>query len=421
MSDTVSVQRRMGELNVSPQFDSYSKVIIHVDEENAYEYGTDTGRTLEITNPFGSLQMCQDILARLQGYQYQPYEASEALIDPAAEVGDAINSPLIYGGIYSRSKTFGRLMKTDVSAPQDEELNHEYQFETPEQREFHRETDTLRASLMVTNESITAEVARATAAEGNLSSRLTQQADQIAAKVSQTGGNNSSFGWTLTASGFSLYSGNNEVLKCDSSGLTVAGNVAGTSGTIGGFTISASALYTNNMSTISSTQTNGVHLSSQGIKLGQNFMVDSAGNVTANNMVLNGTLNLGGTVITAATLAARTNSAYASTSAGGYCNTGAQFGYDFNNQFIYDSNLGSIRYRGSQFYANEIIANVGLRGNLYVTNSGGGGGAYRMPYYTSTRVLTGGYVDISYQTSTFTAWQFYPTYTTIKYLSAAGI
>ena len=329
MSDVIPVQRRISNLDVSPQFDSYSKVIIHVDDDTAYEWGTTTGRTLEIDNPFGSLQMCKDILQRLQGYQYQPYDADGALLNPAAEMGDAFSSLYVYGGIYTRSKTFGRLMKADVSAPQDEEINHEYQYESPETREFKRETADLRASLIITNNAITAEVTRATTAEGTLSSQISQQATQIAAKVSQTGGNNASFGWTLTASGFSLYSGNTEVMKCDKNGLVVKGNIAGSTGTIGGFTIGSSALYTNNMSSMSSTQTTGVHLSASGIKLGQNFRVDSSGNLTCANATITGSLNVGGQYITAAQLgqgayaayngAGNWNSAYTSTSAGGYC------------------------------------------------------------------------------------------------------
>lgn len=419
MSDSIAVLRRIGNLNVSPQFDSYSKVIIHVSDDTTYEYGTTTGRILEIDNPFGSEQMCRDLLQRLQGYQYQPYEADEALVDPAAEMGDALNSALVYGGIYTRSKTFGRLMKTDVSAPQDEEINHEYQYESPEQREFHRETDELRASLVVANDSITAEVARATAAEGTLSSLITQQATQIAAKVSQTGGSTSSFGWTLTASGFSLYSGNTEVLRCDSSGLTVSGNIAGSSGTIGGFTISSSALYTNNMSSMSSTQTTGVHLSPQGIKLGQRFSVDTSGNVTATNLTVN-TLNIGGTAVSAATLNSRANTAYSSVSSGGYCNGGAAAGYEYQSNFRYNSNLGALEYcGGSTLYAQYLASNLGYRGRVYITDANGGNGAYRTLYYRTTTVCTGGYVDVSYQTSTFTAWAFYPYTTQLTYLAAA--
>ena len=363
-NDVIPVQRKMTTLDISPQFDSYSKVIIHVDDNTAYEWGTNTGRTLEFDNPFGSLQMCKDVLARLQGYQYQPYEANGTLLDPAAEIGDALNSPLIYGGIYTRSKTFGRLMKADVSAPQDEEVNHEYKYESPEVREFKRETSDLRASLMVTNNAITAEVTRATTAEGTLSSQITAQATQIAAKVSQTGGNNSSFGWTLTANGFSLYSGGTEVMKCNSSGLTVAGNIAGSTGTIGGFTISSSALYTNNMSSMSSTQTTGVHLSGSGIKIGKNFKVDSGGNLTCSNATISGTLTIGGSTITAAQLQQGAMSAYNN---GGTWSTGAGYGYNYNYATSASSGQYPSYFKALSLYCNNLYSSE----NVFVMKDGG--------------------------------------------------
>ena len=419
-NDVIPVQRKMTTLDISPQFDSYSKVIIHVDDNTAYEWGTNTGRTLEFDNPFGSLQMCKDVLARLQGYQYQPYEANGTLLDPAAEIGDALNSPLIYGGIYTRSKTFGRLMKADVSAPQDEEVNHEYQYESPEVREFKRETSDLRASLMITNNAITAEVTRATTAEGTLSSQITAQATQIAAKVSQSGGDSSSFGWTLTASGFSLYSGGTEVMKCDNTGLTVKGNIAGTTGTIGGFTISASALYTNNMSSMSSTQTTGVHLSGSGIKIGQNFKVDSSGNLSCSNATITGTLNVGGSTITAAQLQQgalsaynnRSNwtSAYTSTSSGGYCYGAAS---SWNNAKTTSSSC-------DYFQANTIVG-----GTVAGRNGGTLGGQ------TSSQVVIKGYTISWKQQRVVTSvglnetWNSYaqqytysivPGYTTLYYL-----
>lgn len=444
----------MESLDASPQFDSYSKVVIHVADNVDYVAGTDTGRTLEIDNPFGTQQMANDILARLTGYQYQPYTSNGTIINPAAEMGDAVSSPLIYGGIYTRSKTFGRLMKADVSAPQDEDIDHEYQYESPEYREFKRQTSDLRASLVITNNaitsevtarqnadnnlssritqnanSITSEVTRATQAEGTLSSRITQNANNISAKVSSTGGNNSSFGWTLTASGFSLYSGNKEVMKCDKNGLVVKGNIAGSTGTIGGFTIGSSALYTNNMSSMSSTQTTGVLLSSQGIKLGKNFKVDSSGNLTCTNATISGTLTVGGQTITAAQLQQGALSAYngaggwnatSSTvsSNGGYWSGGAAGGYEYQNNFVYDGNLGALRYKGSILYANEFRTNIGFNGRFWVTDAYGNG-AYRTLYTRQQTVCVGGECYISYQTSTFTGWAFRPYTTTITYVAAS--
>lgn len=307
MSDIVNLQRRVSEVNVSPQFQNYSKIIIHVSDETSYEVGNDTGRTLEITNPFGTQEMAENILSSLSGYQYQPYTADGALLDPAAEVGDAVNVRGAYGGIYTREKTFGRLMKSDVSAPQDEEINHEYTYESPERREFKRSIDEVKASLIIAN-------------------------DRIDASVTRTGGNEESFGWSLQSDAHRWYANGQEVMAVTASGLTVKGVVEATSGKIGGFNITASSLW-NNLSSFGGSQSSGVYIGTNGIQLGQRFKVDTSGNVTATRLTVD-TLYIGGTAVSAATLNSRANSAYTSTSSGGYCYNGATYGMSYNKATV---------------------------------------------------------------------------------------
>lgn len=367
MSDLIELGSKVSTVDVSPAFDAYSKVIIHISDDTQVVAGNDSGRTLEIDNPFGTQAMADQMLASLNGFQYSPYVASGALLDPAAEIGDALNTETSYGGIYTRSRNFGRLMKADVSAPTDEEIDHEYKFESPSERKFKRTAGEIRASILLTNEridlevaerkaqgdelssqlsltasAITAEVQRATQAEGSLSASLSLQADQISAKVSASGGNNSSFGWSLSSNSHSWYAGNTEVMRVSASGLMVKGEVQATSGKIGGFTIGASAIY-NNLTQFGGTQTNGVYLGTNGLQLGQNFKVDTSGSVTASSLKLKGTitfLNSDGT--SAGTLSAadlRTGAYQAATNyagwneslPGGYVYGGASGGYSWNN------------------------------------------------------------------------------------------
>ena len=305
MSDVVSLGRRVTEINVSPQFDNYSKVIIHVSDETTYESGNDTGRALEIDNPFGTQAMADNILQSLTGYQYQPSDVTGALLDPAAEIGDAINARGTYFGMYARERTFGRLMKADVSAPYDQEINHEYQFESPERREFKRSIDDVKASLIIAN-------------------------DRIDASVAQTGGDNSSFGWSLTSTGHKWYANGNEVMAVTASGLKVTGEVQATTGKIGGFNITASSLW-NNLSSFGGSQSSGVYIGTNGIQLGQRFKVDTSGNVTATRLTVD-TLYIGGSAVSASTLNSRANSAYNWTdNNGSYCRSGAGYGYNYNN------------------------------------------------------------------------------------------
>ena len=306
MSDVVGLGRRVSALDISPQFSNYSKVIIHTDDETAIEVGDDTGRTLELTNPFATQEMAENILQSLSGYQYQPYDAQDALLDPAAEIGDAANIRGTYGGIYSRSRKFGRLMSANISAPHDEEINHEYQYESPEERKFTRQINDVKASLIIAN-------------------------DRIDASVSQTGGEQSSFGWSLTSDAHRWYANGQEVMAVTASGLKVSGEVEATSGKIGDFNIKASAIWSG-ISSFGGTQSRGVYVGTDGIQLGQAFKVNSSGavtatNISASNITLTGTLNIGGSNITAGALRSGAQSAYSN---GSYWSGGAASGYNYS-------------------------------------------------------------------------------------------
>lgn len=282
MSDSINLLQNAESVEISPLFNTYSKVIIDIDDETQASTGTDAGRTLELENPlFGSPVVATKLLNRLRGYQYQPYSATGALLDPAAELGDAVSVNGVYGGIYARDRKFSRLMVADISASHDEEINHEYQYEQPIERQLRREMGDVRATFAIQN-------------------------DKIEARVAKTGGNNSSFGWTLTDSGHTWYSGSRQVMKVSASGLEVTGKITATSGYIGsasqGFTIGSRSIY-NGMTALTDTTHNGIYIGVDGIALGKGkFKVDASGNVSATGMTLSGTLTIGGRQITADSL-----------------------------------------------------------------------------------------------------------------------
>ena len=195
---STSIGKNAASLLVSKQFGAYSKVVINVTSELYYEAGNETGRTLTIDCPWGTQTMANNILDSLEGFQYQPYEATDAILDPAAELGDGLTVNGVYGGIFKLTLKSGALHAADVSSPQDEEIDHEYQFTPASERKIERRLN-------------------------NMQSELSLQADEIAAKVDETGGD-SSFGWSLTSSGFELESNGSTVMKVDSTGLTVNGD-----------------------------------------------------------------------------------------------------------------------------------------------------------------------------------------------------
>ena len=276
----------------SAQFDGYSGVVIVVSDDVEYSAGTDTGRILTLNCPWGTQEMANDILESIQGYQYQPYTASDAILDPAAELGDGITANNVYGGIYTKKTKFGKDLRATVSAPSDEELDHEYPYVPKQERKVTRRLYSLTSELKIQADKISAEVSERKSDVESINSTLSLQSDQIEAKVNKTGGSSSSFGWVLDESSWTIKANGSDVLKATKSGLEVNGKITATSGKIGGFTIESNYLSYNSQ-TWGGTNSTGIYIGPSGIQLGKNFRVDSAGNLTAASGTFTGNIYAG--------------------------------------------------------------------------------------------------------------------------------
>ena len=185
MSDQVFIGQNAGGLETAPQLDPVTKVILLVDDENYYEAGTDTGRTLEVTCPYGSQAMANSILASLSGYQYQPAQATDALMDPAAEFGDAITVDGVYTVIADMGITFDALMTSDVGAPGQEEIESEYPYLSQQTTEANRKLAETRSLISKTSEEIKLEVENEI---NQLSASITVQLDNINSQITGLNG-----------------------------------------------------------------------------------------------------------------------------------------------------------------------------------------------------------------------------------------
>lgn len=294
MSDKVNILQNVTDLDVSPEFNGYSKVIIWLDKKNDdekqgklgedlyYQSGNDTGRTLELTCPWGTQEMADDILERITNhggstFKYQPYTASGAAVDPAVEIGDGVTIKDTYSGIYTQTEHFGGRHLSDISAPTEEEIDHEYPYTSASDRKMERKFSTEHA------ERITAEL---------------EIGRQIDARVSKEYDNETkTFGWRLTEDRFVVYGGSNvndPVLKVTEKGLevrgsgTFTGTVKADTGNIGQFTIKNGKLFYKKQSI--EDENAGVYIGSDGISLGRGgaFKVDSNGNLTCNSGTFKG-------------------------------------------------------------------------------------------------------------------------------------
>ena len=297
MAEAFNLLKRVRSLDISPELSGYSGVRIYAgqaDDGTSVEYfaGDETGKVLEITNDWGTQAQADAIYRRILGYKYQPYTAIGSQIDPSVELGDAVTVSDVYGGVFLRRSTYGRHITSDVEAPLYGELEHEFQIQSPTNRQYDRFTRQVRASLSITNARILAEVEDRKSAVESLNAILAIQAQQIEARVTKTGGDSSSFGWVLDSTSWTIKANNRDILKATKDGLEVYGKITATSGLIGGFSIEADHLSYNNQ-TWGGTNSTGVYIGPSGIQLGKNFKVDSAGNLTAASGTFTGSVHAG--------------------------------------------------------------------------------------------------------------------------------
>lgn len=116
--------------------------------------GSDTGRTLTALQPDGTNAMAAAILAKVSGYKHIGYEGSEALLDPAVELGDAVTVDGLYVPLIALDMTFDPMLAPNISAPDADEIDDEYPYKSPTQRQIERNMAKTRSLITKTSEAI---------------------------------------------------------------------------------------------------------------------------------------------------------------------------------------------------------------------------------------------------------------------------
>lgn len=180
LSDKVFVGSRTAQLEVGDIPSNISRVNLSVDSDHYYTAGDDTGKALEVSCPWGSQAMADNILSAVKDYIYQPYTAEDALLDPAAEIGDAVTVGGIYSIISGIDIDFDLAFASTISAPESDEIDDEYPYQSRERRETNRQLAQTRSLISKTSEEIRLEVENEI--EG-LSSSISVQLESITSTV----------------------------------------------------------------------------------------------------------------------------------------------------------------------------------------------------------------------------------------------
>ena len=158
MPGTINILNRAVSLDTAPKFEAYTGVRLWYDDEQFFFAGDETGRVLEADNPWATQAMAESVLASISGYSYQPFEAGSAILDPAAELGDGVNVGGVYGPLASITTRFDAMCAADIAAPADEEIDHEYPYLSPAEREYKRNKARTYSLISKTSEEIRLEV-----------------------------------------------------------------------------------------------------------------------------------------------------------------------------------------------------------------------------------------------------------------------
>ena len=214
MSDKINVGRTVKDLRKSPAFPAATGVRMLVNDGEYIEGGTQTGYVFTFESPWATEAQAAWLAGKLDGYEYQPYEADTGLLNPAAELGDFVNVRGAYGGLYFEEIEFQNY-SVSFGAPADEEIDHEFQFVSAQDKKLR----------------------------------------QKVSRKSPTG--NHEFGWSIDDDGWTVFNEDGSIFKVSADGAEVEGKITATSGEIGGATIENGVLTVDTVNLKNGAVTNG--------------------------------------------------------------------------------------------------------------------------------------------------------------------
>lgn len=160
-------------------------------DNKSYTAGDSSGAVIALgQNPYATEAICDTLLEQFGGLVYSPYTATNAIFDPATEIGDQVKiSDRVFSVIMAVTLTLDTSFKANISAPNSEELSTEYPYLSEVEKlkqtaaELNSAIDAAAKQLSETAETVggdveemqkvlTAEIERASGVESELATRI---------------------------------------------------------------------------------------------------------------------------------------------------------------------------------------------------------------------------------------------------------
>lgn len=122
-------------------FEKYDNITVtgvrlKANSKTEYTSGDTESYAVEVNCPYGTRQMADDLLVKLRGKTYHGFNAGTVWLPTEAELGNYIVLDNIKYGLYYQKIRFGSSFASEISAPGEKALEHEYQYMTPIEREI---------------------------------------------------------------------------------------------------------------------------------------------------------------------------------------------------------------------------------------------------------------------------------------------
>lgn len=152
-----------------------SKVTMTDEEGNTYSQGDDSGFEITVDNcPYSCQGICNDLYRMLNGIEYEPFTATDAVFDPATELGDQVKiGDKVHSSIYSMDALLGVGYTNTISAPINTEATRQYPYLTA--RDKNRDKVFLEASADYGGVTMSAEDGLLVAKTGSSASSVATQ------------------------------------------------------------------------------------------------------------------------------------------------------------------------------------------------------------------------------------------------------
>lgn len=155
-TDTLAVGKSAANLTVSPTRPAYTKLQVSVSEDTdaVIESGSSDDTVMTAVCPFITQAIVNTVFTSLSAFQYKPFTANGVWSDPAVELGDIVTINGFTAPVMAIDTSFGSGMVMELSAPNDNYIDHEYAYESPTSRSYKKTMGKMSTAIEQNEEAV---------------------------------------------------------------------------------------------------------------------------------------------------------------------------------------------------------------------------------------------------------------------------